>query len=56
LRRAEEFVAAMVRAIVPMPTAALAVLELNITSWAEASLDVEARLLQSWRPKEDRPD
>lgn len=50
----EEFIAAILRTIIPMPTAALAVIELSIENWSDLSFDTEARLMQSWRPKQER--
>jgi phosphohistidine phosphatase len=50
----EEFVAAMVGAVAPMPTAALAVLALDVNAWAEASFERGATLQQTWRPKDER--
>lgn len=51
----EEFVALLAHAMVPMPTAGLAVLSLEIDHWADGSRGMNSRLVQCWRPKEDRP-
>ena len=36
----------------PMPTAALALIELAIERWTDLAVDTEGRLLNLWRPKE----
>jgi phosphohistidine phosphatase len=48
----EDLLAALAGRIEPLPTAALAVLELDIPDWSSLKMDAGARLIDVWRPRE----
>ena len=48
----EEFLVQLTGEAIPFPTAALAVLELNIKDWKQCNNQTRATLKQIWRPKE----
>jgi phosphohistidine phosphatase len=50
----EEFAATLIGSITPMPTSALLVLGFDVPTWANASLEGGAKLVRTWRPKEER--
>src|SRR5262245_21456207 len=51
----EAFVEALTTVPTPLPTAAVAHVELEITSWSELELGRQSRLADVWRPKELPP-